>query len=327
MSSVNLTSIRSSTTPLAQDASPDVLEGVNWRAVIAGAVAATALSFILLLLGVGLGLSATSPWSFEGIGAAPLAVSAIVWVILTQIAASGLGGYMAGRLRGRWLTLRDPEVYFRDTAHGLLAWGLSTLIMAGLMGAAVSGVVNQAAQATGSAATLAQTAVNGSAQPEGAPAGAAIQAPVDANAYWIDVMMRADPQAVAQGQAITVVDPATDAATRAQATRILGHAVVTGTLSTEDSQILAQQVSLRTGMPLAPAQARVNDTYARVLQSLSENEAAIKEKADAARKASAHATLWMFVALLAGAFVAAWLATYGGRQRDRAAISADAGRF
>jgi hypothetical protein len=73
-------------------------------------------------------------------------------------------------------------------------------------------------------------------------------------------------------------------------------------------------------MSQAQAQTRVNDTFARAQKSLRDAEATVRQKADEARKASAHATLWMFVALLAGAFVAAWLATYGGRQRDSAAL-------
>jgi hypothetical protein len=71
--------------------------GVSWSAVLAGALAAAALSFILLILGVGLGLSALSPWSYND---APIGKSAIIWVAFMQLASAGIGGYLAGRLRG-----------------------------------------------------------------------------------------------------------------------------------------------------------------------------------------------------------------------------------
>lgn len=44
------------------------------------------------MLGVGLGLSAVSPWSRDGITAATFGVSASLWITFTQLAASGVGG-------------------------------------------------------------------------------------------------------------------------------------------------------------------------------------------------------------------------------------------
>lgn len=95
--------------------------GVSWSAIFAGASTAAALSLILLILGVGLGFSAISPWSNSGVSATAIGISTILWLAFTQIAASGLGGYLSGRLRIRWLTVHTDEVYFRDTAHGFLA--------------------------------------------------------------------------------------------------------------------------------------------------------------------------------------------------------------
>ena len=55
-----------------------------------------------------------------------------IWLIVTQWVAFALGGYMAGRLRVRWASLHTDEVFFRDTAHGLLTWAISTVVVAGL---------------------------------------------------------------------------------------------------------------------------------------------------------------------------------------------------
>ena len=66
--------------------------GVSWAAIFAGAAAAAALSLLLLMLGAGLGFSAVSPWSGEGVGAKGLGITAIIWLAVTQIIASGMGG-------------------------------------------------------------------------------------------------------------------------------------------------------------------------------------------------------------------------------------------
>lgn len=110
---------------------------VSWPAVFAGAVAAAALSLVLLVLGMGLGLAVVSPWAAVEPTTEAMSGATIAWIFLTAIAASGVGGYMAGRLRTRWPGAQRDEVYFRDTAHGFLAWGLATLLTA----AALTGVI------------------------------------------------------------------------------------------------------------------------------------------------------------------------------------------
>jgi MFS family permease len=110
---------------------------VSWGAVIAGAVGAAALSLVLFLLGTGLGLAAVSPWSREGISGTTAGVSTIIWITVVQLLASALGGYLAGRLRTRWVTVHTNEVFFRDTAHGFLAWAVATLLMATLLSSAI----------------------------------------------------------------------------------------------------------------------------------------------------------------------------------------------
>src|ERR1700691_417254 len=75
---------------------------VSWGAVIGGAFVAAAFYLILLALGAGFGLSAVSPWSNVGASASTVGMAAIVWLILIEIVASGLGGYHTGRLRTTW---------------------------------------------------------------------------------------------------------------------------------------------------------------------------------------------------------------------------------
>jgi hypothetical protein len=110
---------------------------VSWPAIFAGAVAAAALSLILLVLGIGLGLSVVSPWIPSAPSETAMAWTTIGWIFFTAFAASGLGGYIAGRMRVRWPSAQLDEVYFRDTAHGFLAWAVATLLTA----AAFTGVI------------------------------------------------------------------------------------------------------------------------------------------------------------------------------------------
>jgi hypothetical protein len=102
---------------------------VAWSAVWAGAVVAIGITLILLPLGSGFGLTQASAW--PGLGASPreFTVGAGIWLIIMQWVSSLFGGYIAGRMRTRW-QIHTDEVFFRDTAHGLLAWAVSTIAVA-----------------------------------------------------------------------------------------------------------------------------------------------------------------------------------------------------
>ena len=298
------------------------LHGICWGAVFAGALGAASLSLILLMLGVGLGLSSVSPWASEGISAETFGVSTILWLTFTQLAASGVGGYMAGRLRSRWAALHGDEVYFRDTAHGFLAWSLATLVTAGLLGSAVGAVVSAGAKtgvvAAGAAAAPA-AAMAARASSTGSASGSG-------SGYYVDSLFRKDAGTTAAALAPAPVGGATPAAATlipdnspapaAEAGRIFANGVRTGALPPEDVSYLAQQVSQRTQLPQADAEKRVRDAFSRMQASANTAKKDAQAAADKARKASAMASLWMFVSLLIGAFVASWVATVGGRHRD-----------
>jgi MFS family permease len=133
---------------------------VSWGAVIAGATGAAALSLVLLLLGTGFGFALISPWASRAPSDEALGVSTILWVTVVQLLASALGGYLAGRLRSRWTTVHSNEVYFRDTAHGFLAWSVATLLMATVLSSAIGTAIGlgigdaEAAKAAGAAAQI-----------------------------------------------------------------------------------------------------------------------------------------------------------------------------
>jgi hypothetical protein len=288
---------------------------VSWPAVFAGAAGAAALSLILLILGTGLGLASVSPWVQQGIGAATFGVSTILWISFTQLVASGMGGYLAGRLRTRWAGTQADEVYFRDTAHGFLAWAVATLATATLLtsviGAIVGTGVNAGATvaAGGAGATVAQVADKADGEKDG-------EADLD---YFVGTLFRTDAAAASTAGApgVLMVNPS-PAAIAADASGIFLTALKNGALPPEDASYLGQQVALRTGVSAQDAQKRVTDTFGRMQIKAREAETAAREAADKARKASAYGALWLFVSLLIGAFFASLAATFGGRQRDRA---------
>ncbi|MGQ3195956.1 MAG: hypothetical protein ACT6UH_15220 [Hydrogenophaga sp.] len=288
---------------------------VSWPAVFAGAAGAAALSLILLILGTGLGLASVSPWVQQGIGAATFGVSTILWISFTQLVASGMGGYLAGRLRTRWAGTQADEVYFRDTAHGFLAWAVATLATATLLtsviGAIVGTGVNAGATvaAGGAGAAVAQVADKADGEKDG-------EADLD---YFVGTLFRTDAAAASTAGApgVLMVNPS-PAAIAADASGIFLTALKNGALPPEDASYLGQQVALRTGVSAQDAQKRVTDTFGRMQIKAREAETAAREAADKARKASAYGALWLFVSLLIGAFFASLAATFGGRQRDRA---------
>src|ERR1700680_921970 len=115
--------------------------GVSWAAVLGGATVAAATSLILLALGTGVGLSSVSPWSNAGASASAVSQTAIAWLIVSQIIASAMGGYLAGRLRTKWVNTHTDEVYFRDTAHGFLVWAVGLVIAAAFLASAATAIV------------------------------------------------------------------------------------------------------------------------------------------------------------------------------------------
>ncbi|TPM53479.1 hypothetical protein FJ951_00325 [Mesorhizobium sp. B2-2-3] len=275
---------------------------ISWGPIIAGAFAASTLTFILMLLGSGLGLSMVSPWSGSSASITSFAVSTAVWLIVVQWLSSGLGGYLAGRLRTKWVGVRTDEVYFRDTAHGFLAWALATLLVVGVLGSALSAAVGSGVQAVSSVAA-------GAAQ--GASAGASANAggasTDNATSYLVDSLFRP-----ADAARLAAANPQNDAAAAAQASRILVASAAAGEVSPEDKTYLSQLVAARTGLSEADAKTRVDTLLAKAQDA----KAKAQQAADTARKASATFALLGALSLVIGAFIASAAAALGGRQRD-----------
>jgi len=261
--------------------------GITWSAVIAGAFVSAALSLILLALGTGLGLSAVSPWSNSGLSAATISKGAILWLILMQAIGSLMGGYLAGRLRTKWAKIHSDEVYFRDTAHGFLVWAVGLVITAAFLASAAASVAGGAGRLG-----TAERAAGSASAPSGGLA-------INPNEYFVDSLLRSNPPNLGQ----------TETALRGEVGLIFANALHTGEIPPADKTYLDEIVAARSGMKPAEADGRVTQVFAEAQQA-----------ADTARKAVAHLSLWMFLALLIGAFCASLAATFGGAQRDHVVI-------
>lgn len=270
---------------------------LSWGPVIGGAVAASSLTLILLLLGAGVGLTMVSPWSGESASFTTVTVTAAIWFVVVQWLSSALGGYLTGRLRTKWAGIHTDEVFFRDTAHGFLSWALATVVVAGLAGSAFTSLIGSTAQAVGSAASTATIA--GSTAAAGSSNGPSLS-----TSYFTDALLRP--------QNLPARAETNNAAAAGEVSRILMNAAIAGSMSDQDKTYLVAIVASRAGLTPDEARARVD----AVLKQAEDAKVAAQQKADEARKSGATTALLGALSLLVGAFIASAAAALGGRQRD-----------
>lgn len=295
------------TTISAKDTSASVessSSAVSWGPIVAGAFAASTLTLILMLLGSGLGLTMVSPWSNEGATVTTFAVSTAIWLIIIQWLSSAVGGYLTGRLRTKWVGIHTDETFFRDTAHGFMAWALATLLVVLVLGSVLSSVIGRGAQAV---STVASGAAMGASAGATATASRGTNGSSNATSYFVDALFRPNDPA-----RLSAPGPEGDAAATAQASRILIASAAAGEVSADDKTYLGQLVAARTGLSQPEATARVD----AVLGQVQAAKVKAQQAADVARKASATFALLAALSLIIGAFIASVAAALGGRQRD-----------
>jgi len=258
---------------------------VSWPAIAAGAVTAAAFALLLVALGAGLALSSISPWSGVGVSATTFKVGSGIYLLVVAVMSSSIGGYLTAHLRARWTATHSNEVYFRDTAHGLITWAFATMLSAVALTSATSTLVGGATQAVEvaggqAAAGPTQLAVDKLFRPNTATSGASANgtesapngtesAPADISRLWA-------------------------ASFRAG-----------GNVAGPDRAYIVRVVAAHTGLGEADAQRRVTDVINETKQTI-----------DAGRSAAAQFLMWLTASLLLGAFGASLAAIEGGRLRD-----------
>ncbi|HEY0748491.1 MAG TPA: hypothetical protein VGD63_17455 [Steroidobacteraceae bacterium] len=291
----------------ADPSSSPAKSAASWPSIIAGAFVAVSATLIFITLGSGIGFASVSPWTNQGVSVTTFAVSTAIWLILTQWISAGLGGYIAGRLRTRWAGVHTHEVFFRDTAHGLITWAVATVLVAGVLTSGVMsglGAVGHAATQMASSGVQGAAAGAAAAGTQGA-SGSSSSANSPVPAYAVDKLFRAAGP-TSSGSGTNNVDP------RPETAHIIANALSTGSVPDADRAYLVDQVAARTGVSQAEAQTRVDNFISTVMQA----QEKLKADADAARKAAAQASIYLALSMLIGAFIASVSAAIGGRLRD-----------
>jgi len=283
----------------------DAQSAVSWPAIAAGAVAAAALALVLIAFGAGLGLSSVSPWSDSGVSASTFKTSTGIYLVIVAVMSSAVGGYLAARLRTKWVGVHTHEVFFRDTAHGFLAWAFATLLSASALSSAIAFLANGTAAGLGGAASQATRSVN----------------PAD---IYVDKLFRTNAAAQPAAGSLSSTDSGNTNSTapnnanssapnganpgqsRAEVLRLWTSDFRDNQdFSAADKTYVAQVVAARTGMSQGDAEKRVNDVIVEA-----------KSAADTARKGAAKLSFWLTAAMLFGAFAASLAAVEGGSLRD-----------
>ena len=259
---------------------------VDWPAIIAGVVLASAISLVLLSFGSAIGLGFVNFNAGKEVLPLWVAIAAASWLLWVQVSSFMAGAYLTGRLRKRHDDASEHEVDVRDGAHGLLVWG-GALVVGAII--ATSGI-GAAASAVGSAAATAVTAASN----------------VEPDAYFVDTLFRAPATATAASTADTT-------AVRSEAGRILATGALTGSVADSDKAYLGQLVAANTGLTADEANARVND----VLTAVDTARAEAARVAESARKTGVVAAFLIAASLLVSAAGAFWAAQQGGNHRDK----------
>ncbi|HVY20000.1 MAG TPA: hypothetical protein VHA70_07940 [Bauldia sp.] len=325
---------------------------VAWPAIFAGSVTGAAVSVILVLLGAGIGLASVSPWG-GGVSPTTFGVGAAIWLVVIEWVAAGFAGFFAGRLRTRMTGYHNDEVFFRDTAHGFIAWSFSLVILAAVFASSLAGILGKA---TDAAATVASGAAQAAAPageyftdrlfrsgPPSAstatatpPAAAATSTTAPAPAPTESTTATAPAAGTEAPAATTTEAPAATmtaptAATAAPTAPAMPAPAMTGMnanagqsadVRAEAGRILAQSIAAgqisaddRTYLAsLVASSTGVPQADAEARVDAAVNDA--KNAADTARSAAAKASLFLAISLLVGAFIACVAGALGGRERD-----------
>ncbi|CFX08996.1 conserved membrane protein of unknown function [Candidatus Filomicrobium marinum] len=277
---------------------------LDWAAVVAGAVIATAMSLLLTMFGSSVGLFVASPWSENGISAESIGIIAAIWFAFTYIYSIGMGAYFTGRMRARMSGFKSDETGFRDGANGLVVWALSLIIGACLAAIIGSSVANLATKTALSAAR----------------STAEIVAPVadDAgDALWREFAPESPANQTQQppaGQPATTTQTGPSRAQREEVMRILREGLINGEIKEEDRTYLARLIQSKTGLTLEQAEQRVRSTVTGAIDRA-------KSVVEAARKGAAFAGFWASLVLLLSGVAAWWAASLGGSHRDEQTLA------
>ncbi|MDX7950533.1 PhnA-like protein [Lichenihabitans sp. Uapishka_5] len=263
---------------------------VSWGAIFAGVVMALVVQLILSILGLGIGLATVDPASTGTPSASGLSFGAAIWWVLSGIVAAALGGFVAGRLSGKPVT---------STAgyHGLVSWGVTTMVIVFLLSSAVGGIVGGAFSAV--------TSTLGGA---GHALGGAVQTVAQAAAPSLPGMN--DPLSGIESQIRSASGGQDPAQLRDAATQAI-KAAVTGDPSQQQQALdrAANALAKAENISVDQAKSQVQTYQQQYAQAVAQAKVKATEVADAAAKTTSQASLMIVLSLVLGAIAS----VIGGR--------------
>jgi hypothetical protein len=278
----------------SRDADADARSYLDWPAVFAGAVIASAISLVLITFGSAIGLSLVSPFAKTGMSAVGLGIALGLWLVWVQVSSFMAGGYVTGRMRRRAYDASEHESDVRDGMHGLVMWGTGVLIGALFL-----------ALSAGGAATTAVTAAGGAAQAAGEKMANAAAQGTNPLSQAVDTAFRTSrPEAGSSADA------------RDEVMAIVARGIAQDDIPEADRTYLAQVISARTDVPEDEAKTRV-DTMVTNAQRAAEEA---KEQAERAKHFAVIAAFVAAASLAISAAAAFWAAGMGGRHRDEGTV-------
>lgn len=288
---------------------------VDWPAILAGAVLALAISFLLISFGASLGLSLTSPYRGEGVSPAWLSIAGGIWFAWVMVTGFGAGGYFAGRMRRHAGDAGPDEVEARDGAHGLMVWATGALVSTVIAATGAGGFLGAGASTVSTATDLSTEAAS--------------------SEYFANLLLRHDvddPEAeVATGDMAQSTEGASaaipsrgqsaqdsaqilsaDPTVRQEISSIIARSAASGEMAERDRSYLAQLVAANSVLDEAGARARVDEVNAEIDEARATTMTAIEK----ARVAGVVLGFTAAATLLIGAVAAFVAAAAGGRHRD-----------
>ncbi len=312
---------------------------VSWGAVFAGMVIAVVVQLVLSLFGMGIGLSTIDPLRYSTPEAATLGIGAGVWWVVSSVLSLFAGGWVAAHLS-------NTSASSDASLHGLLTWGLATLVTVYLLSSMVGAMVRGGASVVSKTADVAATGIAAVAGPAASAAASAAEGQLEARGITVDGLKGQVEKLLAQTgkpalQPASIASQASAAAGQMASATATASAGATGNLPADDLQGVLQKiiamgkntvdqvdrdavinvVMAQTGVSRPEAEQRTDawikqyqDARAQFEQKKAEAEAKARQVADTAANVSSKAALGAAVALLLGA-VAGALGGLTGRRR------------
>jgi hypothetical protein len=258
---------------------------ISWAAILGGVILVVALQLLLSLLGAGIGLGTVETNTGDMPAPSSLGLGAGIWWVVSSCIALAAGGYVAAWLAG-------IELRFDGALHGLVTWGIATLLTFWLLTSAIGGIIGGGFSALSRVVSAAGTGVSVAAKPIAQAAGVSPD------------MIQQQAQAYLQP---TNPDPATMSPQDAQ--KAIATSLTTYASGGPDAAAAKEQIIniMAAQMKISHDEAakKFDDAQAKVKRTRDQAVQSAKDAADASAAAASKTSFAAFGVLLLGAIAAA----------------------